>query len=308
MAGDKNNGYSFNKNQSKESAEDIEKEHQDIVKEIEGQKNKGSETEVKDDKDVDNKEEEGADEQKDQKSEKSDEGDKDEDKSDKSDEGDESVEDGRKKSSRFVPLSKYQDTKTKAQARIDEIVAENTKLKADLEKATTTQQVKTRIKEFAEKFGRSEEETNAMVDILRDSVVDPSVKVKLDSIEVTTKKQQASQQFEDEFARVLKAFPQAADHKEELREKAYEDDNLKKPLFEIFVDDIQPLIKTPRKTGESSSKMTGVNRGSSTAFDPNKVAAEVQKGTPGAMKGLTGEQEDQVFNILDKTGSRYNRR
>lgn len=303
---EKKNSFSFDEKRSKAGGEDLDAEHADIVKEIEEAKGDAPAADEKVN-DIDNKEEEESDESEEETDDKADEAEGSDDDSESEDDEESDVESEDDRPSRTVPLSKYQKTKKDAADKIEALTTKLTEATSALEKEKLEGSIKAKIKTFAEKHGYTEEEAADLLGIVKDLAVDPTLKGKLDIAEASAKKQEAIAAYNSDFARLVKRFPEAAAHADEIKEKAYEDGNLSKSLFEIYADQILPELKPRRKTGEVTRK-AGNTRVTTSSFDINKVAAAVKAGTVGALEGLTDKQLDDVFAKLDKEGSRYSGR
>ncbi len=213
--------------------------------------------------------------------------------------------------SRTVPARKYQELKRTSREELETKEAKIAELTRELDEAKTTSAMSGKIKDFAEKHSMSEDMVKDLANILGKSAqLDPKTEGILKKTEIALQKQEANEAFENEFEELIQDHPEAASLREDIRKRAYKDDNLKKSLFEIYIRQVKPTIEaTPpkKKTGEPS-RGSGSNRVATTGFDLAKVAEKVEKQIPGALEGLDGEQQDKVFDYLSKKGSRYSRK
>lgn len=205
-----------------------------------------------------------------------------------------------------VPLSKFQETKKTLEAKAQDLQSQVETLTEQLNRDNTEKSIGDKVKKFAEKTGMDESAVLDLVAMVRgESALDKDTKEVIEKSALALKKAEAQEQFDSEISAFLAEFPDAADHERELRTKALEKGNLDKSLFEVFNRFVKPDITTKKKTGESGR---GSSRSSAPTFDLQKVIEKVSNGTPKPFEGLTKEQEDQVFDYMEKTGSRYNGR
>ena len=199
-----------------------------------------------------------------------------------------------------VPLKKFQETKKNLEGEKAELQSKVVELTEALKKATTSKGMSDKIKSFSEKHGMEEAAALDLVQLVLDEVKPSEATQK---IEHFIKKQEIDEKFQSELDAFIAENPEAADRADEIRAKAFEEGNLDKSLFEVFHRFVKPTEK--KKTGESSRNTRTPGK---VGFDVNKVIEDAKANKPGALKGLTNEQLDQVFEEMDKTGSRYNNR
>lgn len=206
-------------------------------------------------------------------------------------------------------LAKLQETKriareqTEANEAKDKKIAE---LQAIVDEGKTLKAVETDIKEYAEKYGISEEQVRDQFKIMEK--VAPKSKTEanptLEKAAILIQKQEAKEAFENEFSELLTEFPETKDLKDKIQKEAYKKENLNKSLYEIYQRHVKPTITVKKKTGETGR--SGQGRGdSNVAPDFAKIAENVKNNVPGALKDLSGEQQDKLFEWMEKNGSRY---
>lgn len=204
----------------------------------------------------------------------------------------------------MVPLSKYQTVKKESEDALkgkDEVIAN---LTAELNKSKTQKEMGTVVKQFAEKHGVTEDFVLEMADMLKgQSALDPDTAATLKKSQAFIAKQEAEEAFQSEFQGLVADYPEAAERMQEVRTQAYKDGNLNKSLFEIYTRYVKPADPVRKKTGETTTRSGRDNAGDK--FDLQKTADRVYKQEPGALKGLTDEQTDAVFDHIAKNGSRY---
>jgi hypothetical protein len=207
------------------------------------------------------------------------------------------------KGKQTVPLSKYQETKKTLEGEKATLATKVEELTAELNKAKTAGQIGDKVKSFSDKHGIAEEAVLDLVQLVRgESELDPGTKEVIKKAEISLKKQEAEDKFSQELAGFFADTPEAKDYEAEMRAKAFEKGNLDKSLFEIFHRFVKPADGQPKKkTGEANR---GATRQTTTTFDPAKTAEGLEKGTI-KINSLTTEQQDQVFDYMEKTGSRY---
>lgn len=280
------------------SDEDAEKEYQEIQAEI--AKEKGQDPDKKD------PEEEGEHKE----PEDQDEPGEDDDKSKRTEhqpreksqdvDPDKEPEDGKKD---MVPLSKYQDTKKTLEGENATLQSEVERLTLELNQSNTKKAIGDKVKAYAEKHGMSEEAALDLVMLVKgENALDADTKVVIEKSQNLIKKQEAEEKFNQELADFINEFPEAADQKDVLRAKAFEKDNLNRSLFEIYHRFAKPEESAPKKkTGEASRPA----RSTVQTFDVKTVAERVSKGVAKPFDGLSEAQVDEVFDYMEKHGSRY---
>jgi hypothetical protein len=204
-------------------------------------------------------------------------------------------------------LAKLQETKRIAKEEAEKKDREIADLRTKLETRETAEKMADDIKKYAEKHGKSEEEVMDLVAMMQKGMTkDDKAKPIIEKAEVLLKKEEAKEAFENEFSGLLEEFPETKDVKDAIRKEAYKEKNLDKSLYEIYLRYVKPIVIPKRKTGESSRG--GQDRGNSKGeIDFAKIAENVKNNIPGALKDLTGEQQDKLFDWMQKNGSRYSR-
>ena len=200
----------------------------------------------------------------------------------------------------FVPLRKFQDTKKTLEDKVGTLESKVQQLTQDLATATTSKDMQAEIKAFSEKHGMAEDAALDLVQLVLDKVKPTEA---LSKVENFIKKQEIDEKFQSEFDSFVAESPEAADRANEIKALAFKEEYASMSLYEIFHRFVKPTEK--KKTGESSRTTRAAVR---TGFDPKAVIEKLKANTPGAMDGLTPEQQDQVFETMEKTGSRYNNR
>ena len=207
------------------------------------------------------------------------------------------------KSSRYMPISKYQDLKREDR----EIIAAKDKkiqeLSDELNKAKTVSAIGDKVKTFAEKHGVTEEMAIDLVTLVKgENALDPKTQEILQKTEARFKKEELTEAFENEFADLVKETPEAASLKETLKAKAYEKDNLNRSLYEIFHRQLKTAPEK-KKTAESTRASSGRENGKSLDF--NKIAEDIKNNVSGALGKLSGEDQDRFFDWAEQNSSRY---
>lgn len=216
---------------------------------------------------------------------------------DPADKGEEGVEPKKPETDDSIPLPKYMQLKNDSAKEKAELETKVSDLTEALKKATTSKGMDEKINKIAETHGMPAEAVRDLAQMILDEVK-PAETNK--AVEAFIRKQEADEKFQAEFAQLVEDVPGATDRLDEIRAKAFEEGNLDKSLFEIYHRLDKPAGK--KKTGESSRP----SRVAATAgFDPKKVIEKLNSGASGALEGLTPEQQDQVFALMEKSGSRY---
>lgn len=207
-------------------------------------------------------------------------------------------------------LGKYQNEKKDreaAQARVAELEQSVAKLTDDLNRTKTADQLKDKVKAYAEKHGMSEEAAMDLVLLAKEGLQpDSETKSILQESKVLIQKNKANQDFESEFSKLIVELPEAEQVRDKIRQAAFKDENLSRSLFEIFHRLQRDTTPAKKKTGEAPRGAIGRDATVKT-FDVKAVAEKVKSGQSGSLQGLSGEQQDEVFAYLDKEGSRYQR-
>lgn len=219
------------------------------------------------------------------------------DKEDAPDEDDKGNEPKKPKTDDRVPLPKFMQLKKDSENEIAQANAKITELTDALRKATSSKGMEDKIAKFSETSGMPVESVRELAQIILDEVKPAETNKRIEDF---IKKQEADQKFDNEFAELLEDVPGAADRLDEIKAKAFEEGNLSKSLFEIYHRLEKPADK--KKTGESSRPSRVA---ATVGFDVKKVIETLKNDVPGALKDLTPEQQDQVFEHMNKTGSRY---
>lgn len=222
--------------------------------------------------------------------------------------GDEDIDlEDEPKDNRKVPLSKYQDTKKALEAEKAGLQSQVEKLTADLNREKTAKGISDKVKTYAEKHGMAEDAVLDLVQLVKgESELDKDTKSVIEKSALALKKAEAEEKFQTELSQFIAENPDAKGHEAELRAKAFEKGNLDKSLFEIFVRNFKTDAPIERKkTGEVSRT---VSRTNTTVFNPQKIIEKVESGAAKPFEGLTDTQIDEVFELMEKTGSRYIKR
>lgn len=212
---------------------------------------------------------------------------------------------------RRIPLAKYQELKKELRETTEAKDGEIVQLRKDLEAAKSNKEIGSVVKEFAEKHNVSEEFAKDMLDMAKAAMPksDPSREAVISKAEVFIKKQEANEAFENEFSTLLKDVPDAADLKAKIRLEAFKESNLDKSLFEVFHRFVKPTLNAddapPAKRGAEVTRGPSSTRNGPPAFDPKRVAEDIKNNVPGAMSKLSDKQVDEVFDYMEKNGSRY---
>lgn len=226
-------------------------------------------------------------------------GDEDDDEGDDSDDDEDEDDKGPKK--RHVSLRKY----TKLTEKLNDKDATIAKLTADLNKATTTSGAKEKVRAFAEKHGWSEEQVVEFLDLTKsESALDPDVLETIKESKQLVEKAKAEKAFNSEVAELISEFPEAKDVVDLLKKEAFKKENLERSLYEVFVRFVKPTLAPPPHKGAESTRANRTTTASKD-FDPAKIAERVKAGENGLLNGLTGDQQDKVFEFMEKSGSRY---
>ncbi len=291
------------------SEADAKKEHDDIQREI--AESKGIKVDPKDEVPPD--EEKGEDEEPGEVKEpkvtpKSKEDDDTED-DDADDEGEDvdPADDSEKprKKSLLGKLQHEKHLRQTAEADAAKAKADLAKLTEDLRRTKTADAMKDKVKAYAEKHGMSEEAAMDLVLLTQDvNKPDESTRSVLEKSKALIQKDEASKAFETELSSLIGEIPEAADLREKIQAEAYKPENLTKSLFEIYHRLNRAPVIPKKKTGEASRGAPGRETNANT-FDVKAVAAKVESGQQGALNGLSGEEVDKVFALLEKKGSRY---
>lgn len=288
------------------SDEEANQEHDDIQREI--AKGKGQ-TAAVDDKPEPKEEKE---EEKEPAPKESEDKPQEEEKPEDSKEGDEKEpEVPTTRTARHIPLSKYQELKKELRDTTAAKDTEITQLKRDLESAKTNKDLGTVVKTFAEKHNVSEDFAKDMLDMAKAAMPKPdeSQSQVLKKAELLIKKQEATEAFNNEIAGLIKDVPDAANFKDKIREEAFKEGNLDKSLFEVFHRFVKPKddadAEPPKKRGAEVTRGPSSVRNGPPAFDPKKVAEDLRNNVPNVLSKLSDKQIDEVFDHMEKNGSRY---
>ncbi len=269
-----------------ETGEPIKKEGEDEPDE----KKKGEEAEPKDEDKGD------------------DESDKDEDaadadETDEEDEGEVTLTPVRKPKSL---LAKLQETKRIAREEAEAKDKKIAELQAIVDEGKNLKAADTEIKDYAEKYGMSEEQVRDQFKILEKFIPKQKTEANpiLDKAAILIQKQEAKEAFEKEFSELLTDFPETRDLREKIQKEAYKPENLQKTLYEVYQRYVKPSVTIKKKTGEST-RTGGRDGGDAGTPDFAKIAENLKNSVPNALKGLSGEQQDKLFDWMEKQGSRY---
>ncbi len=289
------------------SEDDAKKEHDSIQEEI--AKEHGDDTKLDDD----NLDDEGDElDDKKKKSEDDLDSDDDEDEDAEDDDSDEGAKSRKPptREGRAVPVAKYQELKRTSREKLNaanDALSEKDRKIAELNEklaaTQTTDEMKKKVKDYAEKHGKTEEEVIELLQLLPKATLDPETKAAERRVQLQAKKAEAEEAYQNELQELLRETPEAKDQAEAIRKAAFKDKNLTKSLYEIFHREIKPGL-TSKKTAETSRPSRRDNAGEP---DYKKIMEDLNKNVPGAMDGLTEKQLDTLFDLMDKTGSRYTR-
>lgn len=288
--------------------EEAKKEHDEIQAEIAKEKGIKIDEPAEEEKPDDKEEEEPAAEDKDDetKSEKEEE--------EIADEVDTDEEDGEEKPDPIrkprTLLAKLQETKRaarEAEEAKDKKIAE---LQAIVDEGKTAKAMETEIKEYAEKYGMPEEQVRDQFAILTKAFgksAKPETNPTLEKASVLIQKQEAKEAFDAEFSDLVGEFPETKDLRAKIQAEAYKPENLNKSLYEIYNRHVKPAVVVKKKTGEGARGGGGRSGDSAAGGEPDfaKIAENVKNNVPGALKDLSGEQQDKLFDWMSKQGSRY---
>lgn len=289
------------------SDEDAKKELDEINAKIAEEKGLDPKTGEPLDKKIDPPQEEEPEDKKKKEESPKEEEDKDEPADDKKleEEGDEPA---KERKSRYIPLSKYQDTKKTLEAsnaKKDAEIAELSKKLADIDTAKARD---AKVKAYAEKHGKTEEEVRELLEIQDVPAPEAPKKTDAPAVELSAadKKAAAESAFKTELDGLIEELPEAKDHADKVRELAFKKGNETKSLYEIFMREIKPELPSKKKTGESGRGAAGRESGKTPDFA--KIAADIKANKPGVLEALNGEEQDAFFDWADKNGSRYTRK
>lgn len=208
-----------------------------------------------------------------------------------------------RRQSRVVPISKYQELTT-ILGQKDTRIAE---LEGKLSAHDTAVQRADKLKKFVEVSGMSEEASAILFDTfgnVKAPALDAESKEVIDQAKIAIKKQEAEEAFKTEFDGLLKHYPDAEEKYDAVRAAAFKPENLNKSIYEVYLEDIDPEPKAPRRGAEPAR---GGGRRETNAGKPDyaQLARDVQANKPDVVKSLTLEQQDEFFDYLEKNGSRY---
>lgn len=225
------------------------------------------------------------------------------------DEADDSdLVDPEKKTSRRIPLSKFQDLKKKSKGQIEALEKQVAELSSKLDSKSTEKSISEKVKTLSEQTGISEEALLQIIQVGKESAqIDPKTLETIKSLEIKAQKDDARASHEAEIQAFITEFPEAKDSVTDLRKKSLEDSNLNKTLYEVY----HRYVKTPEITVEK--KITGERSRGGRDITPaginfQKIADDVKNNVPNTLGKLTPEQQDQFFTWAEKTGSRYTRK
>lgn len=299
------------------SAEDAQKEHDDIQAEIAKEQGIDPETGKPLAKDKAEEHRDPADEDEDPTKDPADPPKKPKDDKDpedpEEDEDDPEDEDpeGRKPKQR-IPLSKLQDFKKKSRQEKETLISqladkENKikELEGKLSDSTTSEDRKKQIQAYAEKHGMEVDAVEELLDLVPKPTLDPQIEKSAKLIEIEGKKLQAETDFKNELDTLIEEFPEAEDVRDAIRKEAFKKENLSKSLYEIYTRYVKTETLPKKKTGEVSRS---ANRAAAPATtDIGKIIENAEKGLPGALEGLSDDILDKVFEEMGKRGSRYSK-
>lgn len=287
--------------------EEAKKEHEDIQAEI--AREKGIKPDAEEEKDEPDDKEPAAEKEEQEKDQEEEDEDKDEPADDDEDEDAEPEKkpEVRERTSRHIPLPKYQELKRTSKEALDAKDAKIAELQEELTKSATTKAVAEDVKAHAEKYGMTEE---AVYDLLKiahkANPVDPAIAETVKKAAVIAKKQEAEDSFKAELAELVKDFPEASEQADKIRQSAFKEGNLSKSLHTIYLREVKPTISVKKKTGEASRGAPGRDTKSG-ELDFAKIAADLKANKPGVLDGYSGEDQDKIFDWMNKNGSRYQR-
>lgn len=159
-----------------------------------------------------------------------------------------------------VPYKKYKEEREKRKEQEAQFAEQLGSLKEEIEKIKTdkgnvsVQQTNEDIEKLAEEYGADKEFINKLVNSIT-SKIKPAETINPELLEQWKSQQQDAYQekkFAEEIDKVIKHYPEAKDFIREMKELAFDDDNLNLPLIEIFLENIKPNIVERKKTAEAS--------------------------------------------------------
>lgn len=205
------------------------------------------------------------------------------------------LKDGNQRPQKYVSLDKHKQKMTNLEARLkrehaDEIAA----IKADAAKGKP---VADKVEDLKENAGADAEAIARIVQAeLKKSgiALSPEERQALRRNVEQAKEATQDAEFDKEFKALLKDAPDAADHKDALRELAFGDEHGGKSLYEIYHRYHKPALPNKKKTAEPSR---GGTRNAKEEID----FADVDK-NPDLLDEMTDEQLDSYFE--SKKGSK----
>ncbi len=203
-------------------------------------------------------------------------------------------------------LAKLQETKRVAREEAEAKDKKIAELQAIVDESKNLKAADTEIKDYAEKYGMSEEQVRDQFKILEKFIPKQKTEANpiLDKAAILIQKQEAKEAFEKEFSELLTDFPETRDLREKIQKEAYKPENLQKTLYEVYQRYVKPSVTIKKKTGEST-RTGGRDGGDAGTPDFAKIAENLKNSVPNALKGLSGEQQDKLFDWMEKQGSRY---
>jgi len=197
---------------------------------------------------------------------------------------------------RFMPIEKYKSKKEGWEKRENDLVTENTSIKAELENLRKAQEqgnqkkFDERVDELADKLGMDKDQVTSLVEFLKGEVKLPDEVLKKVQEGGTTETPKPSKEeeqkkfwkeqddkFESDFEAALKekdADPLMAKYKDKIKKFAFTEGFEKKSVWEIWTRDVKPVYvnKKPPADGPNGFTPTSVELDwEEISKDPEKI-------------------------------------
>lgn len=189
-------------------------------------------------------------------------------------------EDKPQRQQHYVPLKKLTKQKDKYEAQIAELKGQLTsqptqaveKLQADVQKASTSKEQSDLVKSYATQHNLDPNIVGDLVEVIKSQVGLPqedldsikATKDRLAQIEARENEQKQLAEFDRDFDKLVKNYPDVESKKDQLKELAFSEDYLKLSLEKIVLAEQDTFLVERKKSAEPGR---GGNKASGVAFD-----------------------------------------
>lgn len=206
---------------------------------------------------------------------------------DEDDDSEEEEEDDAPQGKR-IPLQKHQKLKKRWQDDLKSKDDEIATLKEKLESAAPDEE----ISSIAEEMGLDAETLAKLTKAISKKAFPKELVRKIEAYEASVQEVHSATAFRKEFDALAEKYPEVKDHKSSLRKLAFSEENVERPLTDIYFMDVKPKLTTKRRTAEPARG--GIAR------KGGEMDIAAIKSDPEKMANLSDEEFDKLVEHEEK--------